>query len=59
MPALPSPPPHGIYIDRYIITPFVISWPDLVTFYAQIFSENLVPYVTLLIAPGNFAEKHF
>ena len=31
-----SPPsPHGIYIDRCIITPFVISWPDVVTFYAQ------------------------
>ena len=38
----PPPPPHGIYIDRCIIPAFVISWPDVVTFYAQklIFSEN-------------------
>ena len=38
----PPPPPYGIYIDRCIITPFVISWPDVVTFYAQklIFSDN-------------------
>ena len=55
---LPPPHTHGIYIDRCIITPFVIWWPDLVTFYAQkwIFSENCLgtlryPFTVKLTKP--------